>query len=126
MFQLRAPYPAISTTLLLPSPLFGDSNALKSHVISLRSMNGTLYTYVRKLGKRKLKWDFEVSRDKALEIQAFMEAFYDIKIQVIDHNDDKWVGYLKNNPFEFVGGGKALPWPGNETMTILIEFEEAS
>lgn len=89
-------------------------------------MNGTLYTYVKsRNGRKKFNWEFEIARNKALELRAFINSYRGELIQVIDHDGDTWVGYLRNNPFEFTGGGRAGPnWPGNETMTIILEFEE--
>ena len=126
MFILRAPYPGLQTTTLLPSPKFGDSNAVAATVQTLRSMNGTLYTYViSREGRRRLKWDFTLSRNKALELREFINSYFGVLMQATDHNDDIWVGYLKNNPFEFAGASRAGPtWPGEETMTVVLEFEE--
>jgi hypothetical protein len=45
-------------------------------------------------------------------------------MQITDHNDDVWVGNLMNNPFEFGGSGRAVAFPGGETMDITLEFEE--
>lgn len=125
-FFLRAPYPSLSTTTVLPSPKWGDSKALTATVTSMRSMNGTLYTYVKSRdGRKKFQWEFEIARNKALELREFINSYQSKIIQVTDHDGDKWVGYLRNNPFEFTGAGRAgSGWPGNETMSVLLEFEE--
>lgn len=125
MLILKAPYPAVRTTTVLPSPKFDDSVALKAVVKTMRAMDGTLYTHVRSSGNKKsVKWDFEISRNKALELREFIDKYNTSKIQAIDHNNVTWVGFLKNNPFEFTGAGRAGGWPGGETMTITLEFEE--
>lgn len=126
MFTLRAPYPAIQVTTLLPSPAFGDSRALAATVESMRAMDGTLYTTVKtRAGRKRFRWDFTLSRHKAIELREFINSYYGSCIQVIDHNNETWLGYLKSNPFEFSGDGPAgSSWPGEETMTISIEFEE--
>jgi len=125
-FILKAPYPGVQTTTLLPSPKWGDSKALTATVLTMRSINGTLYTYVKsRNGRKKLQWEFEVSRHKALELREFINSYRGALIQVIDHDGDHWVGYLRNNPFEFVGAGRAGDgWPGRETMSSMLEFEE--
>lgn len=125
-FLIRAPYPAIQTTTLLPAPKWDDSKSLKSGVISQRSMNGKLYTYVKtREGKKGFQWDFEIARNKALELREFINAYQGSLIEVIDHDGDRWIGYLMNNPFEFTGAGRAGPyWPGGETMSVRLEFEE--
>ncbi len=127
MFIIKAPYPAMRTTLLLPSPKFDDSVALTATVMTMRAMNGTLYTHVKsRSGRKTLRWDFEISRHKALEFREFIDVYCASKLHVTDHNNTVWIGYLKNNPFEFTGQGRAgLNWPGGETMVVSIEFEES-
>lgn len=89
-------------------------------------MNGNLYTYVQtRSGRKRLRWEFEISRHKAIELREFINSYFGQLMQITDHAGDIWVGYLKNNPFEFTGGGRAGPsWPGGETMSISLEFEE--
>ena len=125
-FLMKAPYPSVRTTTLLPSPRWSDSKGLTATVQSMRAMDGTLYTYVKtRNGRKKYNWEFEVSRHKALELRAFINAYNGKLIQVIDHDGDTIVGYLRNNPFEFAGAGRAGDgWPGGETMTVILEFEE--
>jgi hypothetical protein len=126
MFFLRAPYPAIQSSVALPSPEWGDSVGLTSSLQILRAMDGTRYTYVHeKDGRKRLQWDFTIARHKALELRAFIRSYYRSQIQAIDHNEDTWVGYLINNPFEHAADERAVGFPGGETMTITLEFEEA-
>jgi hypothetical protein len=125
-FILKGPYPAAQTTTLLPSPQFGDSQALAGTVQSARAMDGTIYTYVKsREGRKKFNWQFEVSRHKALELREFINAYQGELIITIDHDGDRRIGYLASNPYELAGAGKAGDgWPGGETMTIIMEFEE--
>jgi len=126
MFMLRGPYPAMQSTVILPSPNWGDSSGIASTLQVLRAMDGTRYTYIHsKDGRKVFQWDFTIARNKALELRAFINAYYRTKVQVIDHNDDIWIGYLINNPFEHAGSGRAVDFPGGETMDITLEFEEA-
>lgn len=125
MFVLQGPYPSLRTTTLLPSPRFSDQEALKATVKIIRSMNGARYTYVTsREGLHKLKWDFQISRHKAMELREFIDVYYDSIIKATDHNGVIWIGYLKNNPFEFTGDSRAAGWPGEELATVTIEFEE--
>lgn len=112
-------------TIELPSPNWSDSVALTASLQVLRAMNGAQYTYVHERGGRKrLQWDFTVARHKALELRAFLKVYYRLKVQIVDHNDVTWTGYLINNPFESAGSGRAVNFPGEETMDITLEFEE--
>jgi len=127
-FIIKAPFPSTRTTTLLPSPKFGDSKALTATVTSMRAIDGTLYTYVKsRNGRKKFNWTFELSRHKALELREFINSYYGALVQIIDHDGDEWIGYLRNNPFEFAGAGRAGDgWPGGETMTVILDFEEKS
>lgn len=125
MFTMRAPYPYVTTTTVMPSPRFSDSKALAAIVNRMRAMDGTLYTYINsKNGRRVYNWTFELSRHKALEVREFLDSYFSQQIQVTDHNDVTIVGYVKNNPFDFEGVGRAGGLPGDETMSVTIEFEE--
>ncbi len=128
MFQLSAPYPLLQTVTLLPNPRFSDSEALMVSVARKTAVDGTRYTYVkRKDQRRKLIWAFTMTRNKALELRAFVYSYYASKVKVIDHNDRVWVGNLMNNPFEFDTTGRAAPaiapLSRGENVNIEIEFE---
>ncbi len=125
MFFIRAPYPALQVTVALPSPHWSDSVALASTLQVLRAMNGAQSTYVRgRGGRKKFQWDFTLARNKALELRAFLKVYYRFQVQIVDHNEETWVGNLTNNPFESAGSGRAVDFPGGETMDITLEFEE--
>jgi len=127
MFRIEAPYPASQITVIMPSPNWGDSRTLTSTMSTVRTMNGKLYTYVKhRKARKKLIWDFEIARHKALELRAFFNVYFRVKVKIIDHNGTQWIGYFMNNPFELTGSAGAANFPGNETMTVTIEFEEAS
>ena len=128
MFQMQAPYPTLQTTTLLPSPQFSDQEALLDTVTRKLAMDGTRYAYVkRRGGRRKLKWTFQLSRNKGLELQAFIWSYFASKVMVVDHNGRVWVGNFTNNPFEFNTSDAArpaiAPMPRGELQQIDIEFE---
>jgi len=127
-FQLSAPYPVLQTTTLLPCPQFNDSEGVLDSVTRRLASDGTCYTYVkRRNGRRKLKWTFWLSRNKGLELRAFIIAYFASSVQVIDHNGRVWVGNFTSNPFEFdtpEGAQPAIaPMPRGELQAIDIEFE---
>jgi hypothetical protein len=125
MFVMMAPYPQLSTTTLMPSPNFGDSKLLRSSVKTMRTTDGTLYTYVISRDQlKKFKWDFVLSLNKAKELSDFIDTYFASKIKIIDHDDAVHIGYLKNNPVDFVGRSRAFGWPGDEDVNISLELEE--
>ena len=119
--RLAAPYPAIQTITWLPNPSWDDSEALTVSVSEQRSISGLLYTYVKtKNLRRKLLFEFELNRMKALELRAFIKSYYRSKIQLLDHTSTIWIGHFTSNPFEF-----DTPSRGNR-QTIQLEFEGVS
>ncbi len=128
MFYFHAPYPTLQTTSALPDPRFSDQVSLTDAVTVKRAMDGTRYTYIKtKAGRRKLKWTFQLTRNKGLELRAFIQSYFASKIYVIDHLGRAWIGHFTNSPFEFDTPERAAParqgWPVGELQIIDIEFE---
>jgi|GEM_PF-2329795 len=124
--RLAAPVPLISTYTFLPNPEFGDTEGFTADVVVKRSMNNTLYSYVKqKDGRKRLLMRFRLTRMKALELRAFIRAYYRTEIELLDHEGQRWLGWITTNPNEFeyataVTGGSA---GGRSLATIQIEFE---
>ena len=127
MFILEAPYPLLQTTTLLPNPQFSDSEAVLGTVNRKLTINGTRYTYVKRRDRRKLKWTFRLSRNKGMELRAFIQSYFAVKIRATDHRGRVWIGNFTNNPFEFDTPDAArpaiAPLPRGELQAIDIEFE---
>ena len=127
MFTLQAPHPGLQTSVVLPNPEWGDSENLVAEVNKKHAMDGTLFTYVKRKGRRKLSWTFGLSRNKGLELRAFLQSYFASKVQVTDHNERVWIGHFVNNPFEFETDRRAAPaiapLPRGERQRITIEFE---
>jgi hypothetical protein len=127
MFTLEAPYPSIATTVLLRNPQFSDGEGLAVAITRKLAMDGTRYVYVKNKGRRVLKWSFKLTRNKALELRAFIQSYFAKQIKVTNHNDRVWVGHFTNNPFEFdtfERAGPAInPMPRGENVRIEIQFE---
>ncbi len=128
MFELAAPHPLLQTTTLLPNPQFSDQENLMVSVTRKTAMDGTRYTYVkRKDNRRRLKWSFRLTRNKALELRAFVFAYFASKVKITDHNSRVWLGYFTSNPFEFDTTDRAAPaispMPRGESVHIELEFE---
>jgi hypothetical protein len=128
MFIFEAPYPAIQTTSLLPNPQFSDQEGSLDTVTRKLAMDGTRYTYVkRRNGRRKMRWTFRLTRNKALEMREFLRSYFASSVRVTDHNERVWVGNFTSNPFEFEGSARAAPaiapLPRGEWVNIEVEFE---
>jgi hypothetical protein len=120
--MIQAPVPSLQTTTLLPNPEFSDGETLSNTVDVKQSMNGTLYTYVKSNPRSKLLYTISMSRMKALELRAFIQAYYRAKVRVTNHKGEVWDVFFTSNPFEFSGEGRSSE-PGNANVTITLEFE---
>lgn len=128
MFQLQAPYPRLTTTTYLPNPQFGNQESLLDTLVTKRALDGTRFTYVkRRGGRRKLRWQFQLSRNKALELRAFFCSYFAVTVKITDHEGRVWVGNFTGNPFEFDTPDAArpaiAPMPRGELQAIDVEFE---
>ncbi len=126
-FILVAPVPLTETTTVLPNPNFGDQEGATGELNILRTVNGRRRTYVISKERRKLRWDFTLSRNKALELFEFYLSYNAERISIKDHNERRWVGIITNNPFELQMDRRGVPtrqnWPVGESCAVTIEFE---
>src|SRR5258708_1520749 len=113
---LRAPYPHLTTTTLLPSPEFSDSEAARQTMQASQAMDGTLYTYVKSNARSKLQYALTLSRAKALELRAFVLSYYRATVLLTNHKGETWNVKFTSNPFEFEGVERAQGTPGGETV----------
>lgn len=121
MFILQAPYPAVQTTVVLPSAELGNHRKLAATVQTIRAMDGTLYTFIKsKRGRKSYQWDIICTKDKSLEVKEFVKAYAGSLVSVADHNGTKFVGHLTMNPIEFRGEGGA----GGVTYSFSLQLEE--
>ena len=123
MLTIQAPWPTIQTTIVLPNPQFSDAENLTDNVSNRRMMDGTQFTYVKTKTQRKLQWRFRLSRHKALELEAFLHAYFASQVRVTDHNDTIWVGNFIDNPFELATPDYAPQMPGGEMESVTLDFE---
>lgn len=122
MMILQAPMPNPQATTVLPNPQFGDGET-PAHTIDVKqSMNGTLYSYVKSNARSKLQYTLTLSRMKALELRAFILAYYRAQIRLTNHLGEVWDVYFTVNPFEFNSKSKSSA-PGGATIEITLEME---
>ncbi len=108
---------------MLPNPLLGDLEGGVSSIITKRSMDGTLYTYVQKNTDKKLELQFLLTRLKGEEFKRFLFTYASDKLIYVDYLARTWVGYITSNPIEFTTSRRGAPGGGNELMEVSIEFE---
>ncbi len=125
MLILQAPAGKPESTTVLPNPQFSDTKSLKAVMQAYRSIDGTLYTYVKTKNKKfSYLWDFYLTRNKGLELLEFYKNYAAETISCT-WDDAVIVGYIKNNPFETATVAPANGMPGNEMVKITLEIEES-
>lgn len=95
---LKAPWPNFKVTSILPNLEFEDTRASESTVIIKRTMDGGVRTYVRPSDRYTLTLPFQLTRMKALELEAFVKAYQAAPIWIEIHDGTQWEGKLIGEP----------------------------
>lgn len=123
-FRLEAPYPALASTMLLPSPTLGNNMGLLSQVTVIKMMDGSRRSVVKKAdGKKTHQWDFTISSDKMEEAADFVQRYRGATIR-ITWRGRVIIGKFGINPVEFRANGRAGGWPGNEAYQMTLNIIE--
>jgi len=108
-------------SIILPCPLFGDTQNYTGELNLKKTMTGDTFTYVKKTTTQKLKYSFNLGTYKAIELRKFLEEHSSELITLRNWKGETWFVYLTNNPFEFV---HAARWqPKGERVDVTLEFE---
>ena len=105
------------TTTVLPNALPDDTvnNIVNSNL--RRSMNNVPYTYVKTSGNLRLVYKFLLFRPKALELQAFIDAYVMYPITIINYRGDVYIGTLLSEPMDYATVAR------EEMTEVTLEFE---
>ncbi len=117
MIYIMAPIQAPVTTIVLPNPLPQDRESNLLTVTARRSMNNTLYTYIKDTGRLQLTYKMELFRGKALELRAFVQEYQMSDLRLIDYRDRNYAVVLTGDPFEFT------PIARDNVTQITLTFE---
>lgn len=105
------------TTTLLPNPQWNDSENIMDDMMIKRQLGGGRFTYIKtKDSRRRLVFNFKLSRLKALELRAFIQTYFASPITLTDHLDQLWIGNFTINPFDFTSTNADI-------IEISLEFE---
>ncbi len=120
-FILQAPYHSLQTTILLPCPIFDDTENLISDINLKRAMNGETYTYVKRSPNKILRYTWKLARMKALEVQEFIRFYNSSEMRAINWKGEVWRLHMINNPSDFA---QVSRWdPTTDRTDISLEFE---
>ena len=117
MIILSAPFNNVQATIYLPSPLFNDSVTAMGQIDRKVSMSNVTYTYVKRITRRELKFTLELHRQKAFELQAFVEVYLTEDVRVKLDDGDLWRAKFVSNPFNYTTVSK------NDILTIDLEMQ---
>lgn len=114
---LQAPHELLQTSIQLPSPNLGDTLNPASEITIRNSMNGVLYSYVKSNGRIEFTWEFNLAKEKAIELEEFIKAYSSENIRVVDWRERVYLVKLVNLPISF--SAMSL----NERQQIRLQFE---
>ncbi len=110
-----------SQTVVLPCPIWGDSQSYQVTLDLKRAMTGTTYTYVKKTQTQKLHYSFELWTHKYFELRQFFISHSEEVMMLQNHNAETWLVHLVNNPLEFATEER---WQSKgEKYSVTLEFE---
>lgn len=121
---LRAPWPNYKVTSILPNPQFQDGRAPESSIIIKRTMTGRKLTYVRPSDRFTLTLPFQLTRMKALEVEAFLKAYQAAPIFIELYDGTQWEAKLIDQPVsrratERIGDSTLI---GKELIELTLTF----
>ena len=121
--KMRQPTPG-SFVLLAPyrEPRLTDTEAGLSKLIQQRTIDGSIFTYVRRVDSRKLKYVFDIPRNKMIEVRNYIFDYLSTPMSLQNWKGEIWYGYITNNPFNMQTKTRSMECD-IEDSEIQIEFE---
>jgi hypothetical protein len=107
--------------LLLPCPLFGDSENALHEILIKRKVDGGRETYIRRAQNRRLNYAFSIDTQKRIELLRFVEDFSSELLTLVNHKGEKWRVYLTANPV--IAESRERYEPRRERFDVTLEFE---
>lgn len=121
-------FQVMNKSIQLPNPDFGDQTVPVSELDIKESMDGEVYTYVRRVPTRKrMVMTFFLLRMKSLELVEFVRNYAGQKWKFINFEGTVYTGWCKSNPLVLnidkrsVGSSDTLD--SKESVTVDLEFE---
>lgn len=95
---LRAPWPNYKVTSILPNVQFDDSRRSESTIVIKRTMTGRKVTYTQPSDRYTLTLPFQLTRMKALELEAFIKSYQSASWFVELYDGSQWEAKLVGEP----------------------------
>ena len=120
MMKIEAPYPDTKYILSLPNPNLANTQAQISSLTVKRMMNSSIHTYINKRIGKTYKYNFILTRLKALEYLEFMKIFSGVKIRI----NNTIICNILTNPTELEMQQRAVSFGSQEDIDISLSVEE--
>lgn len=114
---IDGPYEASQARIMLPSPRLDDEFNPEIEVILMNSMDGTVYSAIKTSDRVHLNWEFLLSRDKAVEVREFVDAYLNHDLRLIDWEDRVYKVKIVNLPLDFTNTRR------NGDVMVAVQFE---
>jgi len=111
---------SITDLVILPNPEWGDTDKPEHEIRVARSMNNTVYSFIKKNLLRTLKYEFELGRLKALELQQFCNKNAGKPIYLKNWKGEIWYGNIVNDPIQYTPVSRYAPT--REKVQVALEF----
>ena len=111
------------TLSVFPSPEFSDvENA--PHILDIkRTITGVTRVYKKTAQTRILNYTLNLTKEKAMELRAFLIKYFDSDIKITNHKNEVWIVKLTNQPWVLNADQVAQNYYGNERVQIPLAFE---
>jgi len=106
---LFAPYPQVAAAIVLPRPLLQDKENSAATAQIRRAMDGTRYSYVKNPRSRVLSYTFEMTRQKSLELENFIDNYNGEHIKLQNWKGEIWDVQLLTNPVDYTQNRRSAP-----------------
>ena len=127
MIVFKAPCPNFIHSIVLPNPKLGNSETRIRELDIKRTIDGTLYTYAKNTSNFRLVYQIEMTRQKSLELKAFISRYTGFTWEMINHKDVRYkVKFLSDfilQNFKRSWYKPDDPLGSQEAVTVDIELE---
>lgn len=119
MFHLKAGHPAVTGIIRMPEPNMGDGLRPQARVLMKQAMDGSVRTHIKKQDSaREYRFDFELTRLKAIELYEWTNLFTGEQIYVERDNEHDFIGFLKVNPLSLDMASRGVVANSTETVRV--------
>jgi len=88
---LMAPHELPQTTIFLPTPKLADGKDATDELNLRESMNGTLWSYVKRVDRTRFSFSFELTQAKDEELRRFFEVYVARNLRMYHWDTSIWI-----------------------------------